>query len=114
MEKQSFDENFQKDLELKKAKLIEILVKYNNFYTLYKYFWNKFVVLNIQKQQREHEARMLIKKDLDIYKNNLLKKREQNLKMKYSLSMMKHCHAVSKPYELAYMSQFTLKLDLRN
>ncbi len=38
MEKQSFDENFQKDLELKKAKLIEILVKYNNFYTLYKYF----------------------------------------------------------------------------
>jgi len=57
---------------------------------------------------------MLIKKDLDIYKNNLLKKREQNLKMKYSLSMMKHCHAVSKPYELAYMSQFTLKLDLRN
>ncbi len=52
---------------------------------------------------------MLIKKELNAYKNSLLKKREENLKMKYSLSMMKHCHAVAKPYELAYMSQLNSK-----
>lgn len=57
----------------------------------------------IYKKQTEHEARMQIKLELDQYRQSLLKKREENLKLRYSLSFMKHCHAVTKPHEITYM-----------
>ena len=46
---------------------------------------------------------MQIKRDLDQYRATILLKRENNLKMKCDLSMLKHSHGVSKSYELSFM-----------